>query len=157
MTQSSDQINGLDTTNGEAANAQPRTDRDLQRSALRDLVELATECAATEAEIESRLVTTIADAEREFAQTSTSLSQRVESLRQQIQKKHAERLGQANEQFEYESRAVGETDHAARSKVAAEFESAEQEVKQKLAQAIWLAESVAEATQIQVRKDQGKA
>ncbi|MBC8106027.1 MAG: hypothetical protein H7Z14_05515, partial [Anaerolineae bacterium] len=157
MTQSSDQINAVDATNDESAKAQPRTDRDLQRSALRDLVELATECAATETEIESRLVTTVADAERDFAQTSRSLSQKVESLRQQIQVKHAARLAEANEQFAYESRAVGETDHAARSRVAAEFESAEQEVKQKLDQAIWLAESVAEATQIQVRKEQAKA
>ncbi|CAN5637965.1 hypothetical protein BH09PLA1_BH09PLA1_08740 [soil metagenome] len=157
MTQSSEQVNGVESTGEPTAGARPRTDRDLQRSALRELVELATECAAAESEIESRLVSTIAAAEHELAQTSTSLSQKLESLRQQIQKKHAERLAEANAQFEYEGRSVSETDQSARSRVAAEFESAEQEVKQKLDQAVWLAESVCEATQIQIRKEQAKA
>src|SRR5688500_4029773 len=98
MTQSSEELNGVETTAGEAAQAKPRTDRDLQRSALRDLVELATDCAATEAEIETRLSTTLEGAERALAQTSSTLSLRFDSMRQQVQKKHAERIAEAQAQ-----------------------------------------------------------
>src|SRR4051812_9396384 len=151
MTQSSEEIkNDIAAPNAPASNT--RTDRDLQRSALRDLVDLATECAATETQVENTLAASIAAAETELQQTSSTLSLRHDSLRQQVQQKYDERLGEGQSQFDYDRSAIGQTDQSLRSRVAADYESQQQEAKQKLDQAIWLAESVFEGTQVQVRK-----
>src|SRR3954449_2210607 len=157
MTQSSEQIDAQAAANDAAGQPRRRTDRDLQRQALRDLVDLATGCAAAEAQIENRLRDETAAADRELEQTSRDLSQKLETIRQQVTKKHEDRVAEAMAQFEFDTRAMREADQSNRSRIAAEHETNEQQIKQKLDQAVWLAESVFEATQIQVRKENGKA
>jgi hypothetical protein len=156
MTQGS-QTQDTERNGGELSVSTGRTDRDLQRSALRELVALATGCAATEAEVEAHRQRETADAEQELIHADTTLAERHDELRRQVQEKYDQRLSEALAQFDFEARGIKESFEQARSRVAGEFETAEQEVRQKLDQAVWLAESVFEAAQIQVRKDTGKA
>src|SRR3954467_13159143 len=132
MTQSSEQIDAQAAANDAAGQPRRRTDRDLQRQALRDLVDLATGCAAAEAQIENRLRDETAAADRELEQTSRDLSQKLETIRQQVTKKHEDRVAEAMAQFEFDTRAMREADQSNRSRIAAEHETNEQQIKQKL-------------------------
>src|SRR4051812_26755716 len=95
-----------------------RTDRDTQRSALRDLVDLATDCAATETEIESRLAAVIAASASDLERARAEIQQKFESLRSAAQQKYDERLAAAQGQFDYERSSISQTDHQQRSRVA---------------------------------------
>ena len=133
------------------------TDRDLQRSALRDLVDLATSCATEEVQIETRYRDELAAAEKELSDTRVELANKLDALRHSVQQKHDERVAEAESQLDYDGRQLKESDLASRSRIAAEYEASEGGIRQKLDQAVWLAESVFEATQIQCGKDSDKA
>ncbi len=133
------------------------TDRDLQRAALRDLVNLANDCAAAEAQMTAHRDEAKTAAEMQIQKTQAELSERARAMRDQIDAKHVDRAADARMKFEAEARGLKDTDHSARSRYVAEHESSEAELKHKLEQAVWLAESMFEATQLQVRKDSGKA
>src|SRR4051812_18517509 len=70
------------------ARSERRTDRDLQRAALRDLVALASECAKTEAEIEQRHKTEIEESNLKLDKTLFVTEQRGEHLKDQVRQKH---------------------------------------------------------------------
>jgi hypothetical protein len=61
-----------------------QSDRDVQRSALRDLVALSAESAATEQEIEKRHRAQLQAAERQLENALTEIEQRFEQQKQQL-------------------------------------------------------------------------
>ena len=69
-----------------------RTDRDLQRAALRDLVALASECAKTETDIEQRHKTEIEASNTKLDKALFVTEQRAEHLKEQVRQKHVDHV-----------------------------------------------------------------
>src|SRR4051812_13770195 len=130
---------------------------DLQRSALRDLVALATESATTESEIERTFQTSAAQEAKDFDKATWTLRQRYESAKEQVRRKSAEALAKVNEAYKAGATAA-EADTVPRvQKIDRDHESLEQALSEKLNQAIWLAESVFDVSQNQAREGYKKA
>ncbi len=130
--------------------------RDLQRAALRDLVALATECATTEDEIERRYKAATESANQEGQRGKFSIQQRWTAAEEQLRQKHQDRLQKADAQFKVDHSALRQADATLRARVDHEHSKVEQEVKEKFDQARWLAESVFESAQNQLRVEQRK-
>src|SRR5688500_20262567 len=75
------------------------TERDLQRSALRDLVALATECAARENEIEQALERATTSASRAHEQAVEKIELRTEGAKQEVTERHAEQAAKVSAQY----------------------------------------------------------
>src|SRR2546423_6453431 len=71
-----------------------RSPLDLQRSALRDLVALATESATTESLIEHTFQTSAQQAREDHEKATWTLRQRYESAKDQVRNKHREAMAQ---------------------------------------------------------------
>src|SRR5688500_12757255 len=85
---------------GAPAAASDISPRDVQRSALHDLVKLATDSAATESQIERQLHAELDAAGKEFERQSKSLDDRFKKLQQEIRQQHQEKLTAAEELYE---------------------------------------------------------
>ncbi|HEX3358576.1 MAG TPA: hypothetical protein VHS31_16495, partial [Tepidisphaeraceae bacterium] len=136
--------------------AEKRSDRDLQRSALRDLVTLVGECQKTEIEIEQKHRVEQEEAKKKLEVSLSNIEHRLKNLQNQVGEKlavHTERIGK---EFEAKIKQFKETDVAMRDRMAADYEKSERELKQKLQQATWLADSVLEAAQAQLRDESNK-
>jgi hypothetical protein len=131
--------------------------RDRQRQALRDLVRLATESASAEAAIEAEYAAAIRDADEKHERALWSLDQRAETQRSQWLDKHAERVAFAQDQYDQKLKAVRLADRQARQKIGVDHQTSTGEAKAKLDQGVWLADSVLEATQNQLRAESRKA
>jgi hypothetical protein len=146
------------TSQTTAAPAAPiATGRDVQRLALRDLVTLSNQCASTEAHVEQEHDQSLNRIEREFEETSAELQRRHAAARETIDREHHDRLAQLQAKFTEQSAALAAADRAARQRAAHDFDSIDQDAKSKLQQAVWLADSVLEATQNQTRADAKKS
>ncbi len=136
----------------------PATDRDLQRAALRDLVALASECAATESQIEQKHQSEQQAAQQKLDKTLSTTEQRLQNVRQQIQQKYHDHLGKIGDAFQRELAQHKEMPMLPRTfRYRQDFEKVDNEIKQKLQQATWLADSVLEATLNQLRDESNKA
>ena len=127
--------------------------RDVQRDALRDLVSLATECAATETQIEQQYATSIEQAEKEFEKSKRSIAQRRAATEESTAQTHRQRSAQIDAEFEAGAAAIKESHVQARHGIDRDHEPAERKTKLELEQAIWLADSVLEVAQNQVRQE----
>jgi DNA segregation ATPase FtsK/SpoIIIE-like protein len=123
------------------------TQRDVQRTALRDLVALATESAATETEIEQRFQLASEEAEKELQTTRWAAEQRAKSAKDAARQKHQERLAQLEAKYLADAAALKKRGESARRKVAADHDPQQHQLKEKYDQAVWLADSVLESTQ----------
>ncbi|HEY8665500.1 MAG TPA: hypothetical protein VIL86_02490, partial [Tepidisphaeraceae bacterium] len=132
------------------------TDRDLQRSALRDLVLLSTESAAMESEIERRLQAALEEGKKDLQKMLWQVEDRYKALLTTIQQRYSERVARIDQQFQQEQAKLKEMDSHARQEIEQDHEQVERDVKQKFDQASWLAESVLEATQNGIREDAKK-
>lgn len=142
-----------DQSSGQAEVKTPtRNERDAQRGALRDLVLLSTQCTAAETEIERRYKSEAEEAEKEFTKTNQDIEHRQSALIEKVQQKYEERTAKITAQFESESATVKTADASARQRIEHDQRTLERDVKQKYEQAAWLADSVLEATQIQLRE-----
>jgi hypothetical protein len=131
--------------------------RDAQRNALRDLVALSAESAATEAEIEERHRTQIDRARRQLEKQLAEIEQRVETARQETLTEYDQRATVIAEQSQRAMAELKAHDSAMRQRTEGENEAVVTELKSNLQQAVWLAESVYEGTQAQLAKDYKKA
>jgi DNA segregation ATPase FtsK/SpoIIIE, S-DNA-T family len=131
--------------------------RDRQRTALRELVRLATESAAAEAAIEAEYAQLKAEAQEKHERSLWSLDQRAESQRGQIVEKHTERTAAAREQKTAAEQQARAADKQLRAKVAGEYQQSASEIRKKLDHAIWLADSMLEGTQAKLKQDGKKA
>ncbi|HSZ54487.1 MAG TPA: hypothetical protein VK797_02420, partial [Tepidisphaeraceae bacterium] len=130
--------------------------RDVQRDALHDLVELATDCAATEAQIEQQFRSSTEQAEREFEKTRHGLAGRHAALKQEAIENHNRRMSQLHEQFMAQIAAAKEYHAEARDKIERDHEPIDRSTQQQLEQAIWLADSVLEVAQNRSDEDAKK-
>lgn len=138
-----------DPANGDAI---PPTARDIQRSALNDLVLLSRECSTFEAELESRHTTGIEDAKTKYERQNRDFDYRLESLKRQIDERVEEKAVQIRQQFDQEVAKLNQLQAQKRSKVVSEYDSAKNELKNRLNQASWLADSVLEAAELQANQ-----
>ena len=143
-----------------AATAPPPSaaaDHDAARAALRDLVALAAECAAREAEVAQAHRAALEQAEKELGRSRSNVDLRFRGVREEIQTKTQARVEQINQQFQAELAELKASDAQRRRTVLDEYERATADVNQKVQQAVWLAESMFEAQQNALIAEEGKA
>jgi DNA segregation ATPase FtsK/SpoIIIE-like protein len=130
--------------------------RDVQRDALRDLVALATESAATEARIEEQYRSATEGATKELEKSAAEMTARFAELVASVRQKDVERRGEIESRY---ASNVEEAEHAheqARRKIDREYNPIERKTRQQLEHAIWLADSVLEVAQNQIREENKK-
>src|SRR5450432_3995769 len=71
-----------------------KTERDLQRGALQELVELTARCAGLEIEIDRKFAESIAANETKDQRAHADLQRQLKNLQEQLTRKHAEILNQ---------------------------------------------------------------
>src|SRR3954451_18065286 len=134
-----------------------RTDRDLQRAALGDLVTLSAECTVIERRVEQDHLVAVQGEDRRHQKVVADLDERYKSDTANARLRHTERVAAARGQFDQDFAALKLWDQVGRDKADAEHNTAEKGVKEKLQQATWLAESVFEAATISVRDELRKS
>jgi S-DNA-T family DNA segregation ATPase FtsK/SpoIIIE len=137
-------------SNGSAA-GEPPTHRDRQREALRELVELATQCAAEESEIDRRRQTELDTAKRQLDKGALLLQQRQQSEANQLAQQHQGAAGAVEAKLQTDSASLKTAEQNSRQKIEAGHAPIVRKVKEKLNQDVWLAESVFEVSQNQVK------
>jgi hypothetical protein len=127
----------------------PRTDRDVQRGALRDLVALASECASAESDIEREYRTSTEQAKKDFADRNFALEQRHIQQQEEARQNHKARLADLAARYKSERNKIALADKTARQKLDAEKQSIDEKLKKKYDDAVWLADSVLESANAQ--------
>jgi ABC-type multidrug transport system fused ATPase/permease subunit len=130
--------------------------RDVQRDALRDLVALASDCAATEARIEQQYRSSTESATKELEKSRFNTTGRFVELVETAKLKHQQRLAEIQAQHVTQVAETKEGHQQARRKIDREFDPVERKTKQQLDHAIWLADSVLEVAQNQIREENKK-
>jgi hypothetical protein len=127
-----------------AASAGPRTGRDVQRGALRDLIGLAADCATSETEIETEYRSSKEQAARAFGDRNFEIDQRHRQQQDETNQKHQTRLEELASQYKAEKNKIAAADKSGRQKIENERQSIEEKLKGKYDHAVWLADSVLE-------------
>jgi DNA segregation ATPase FtsK/SpoIIIE, S-DNA-T family len=130
--------------------------RDVQRDALRDLVALASDCAATEARIEQQFQNGTEGAARELEQSRRAIAERFAGLTEAAKQQYAQRKAQIESLIASQLEEARRGHEEARRKIEREHEPIEQKTRKQLEHAVWLADSVLEVAQNQVREENKK-
>jgi hypothetical protein len=130
--------------------AEGGTDRDSQRGALRDLIALSTESAATESDIEREHRTSTEQAQRAFGDTNFQIEDRTKKLTAEVNQKQQDRLEELAGQYKAQRAKITAADRAARQKFEGEKQSIDEKAKHKYSDAVWLADSVLESASGQI-------
>ncbi|MDB5300527.1 MAG: hypothetical protein JWO87_2190, partial [Phycisphaerales bacterium] len=131
----------------------PATDRDIQRATLRDLVALATECAATESEIERRYRAEVEEEKKKFQRLNWDIDNRIGVARDGVRQAREQAVAGVVAKFQADADHLHSEVEEARRKVVSKNDLLRQEVKKKYDHAVWLAESVLENTQNGIAAD----
>ena len=102
----------------EEASNEPKTHRDLQRGALQELVELVTECAAHEAEVEKQLQSSLSEAQGSGQKKLTDAERKYKSLQEQVANKVQEKQSQIEARYQQSTAALKSSDHTLRIRAA---------------------------------------
>lgn len=149
------------TTDADAWNPSPEdvagTVQDLQRAALRDLVALCSECAAREVGIEDRRRAALEACETECAAATAEIERRRAEYQQDLERKHDDWLARIAAQHAADMNTLTTTEKTSLQQLELEHSTTLKEVKQKYTQAAWLAETVFEATQNQLKAEAKQA
>ncbi|HEU0076146.1 MAG TPA: hypothetical protein VFQ76_00775, partial [Longimicrobiaceae bacterium] len=132
-------------------------ERDSQRRALRELVELSTQCAADEEAIEKKHSTDLAAEAQSFERLNWAAEQRSKQQEEGIVAKAAERVTKIGGQYDAETGSIREAHEQSKRKVQGEHNPVESGIKKKYEEAVWLADAELEARQNQVRLEQKTA
>ncbi|HEY0009541.1 MAG TPA: hypothetical protein VGB55_12515, partial [Tepidisphaeraceae bacterium] len=129
------------------------TAREVQRTALRDLLLLSRELSTSEVELEARHRVALEEASKKFDRQHREVQYRIDAIRKQIDEKFETRLmdGQNRRRQELSRLAALQTQR--RGKVTAEYEQVKKDLKKRYDQAAWLADSVLEAAEVQASLD----
>jgi ABC-type multidrug transport system fused ATPase/permease subunit len=125
-----------------------RTDRDLQRAALTDLIALAADCSAAESEREHR--SSLEQASLQFNDRTFTIDEHHKKSTEEANQKHQSRLADLSRQYKAEQAKILAADRAARQKIESDKLAIDESLKRKYDQAVWLADSVAEVTANQI-------
>ncbi|MEZ0268458.1 MAG: FtsK/SpoIIIE domain-containing protein [Phycisphaerae bacterium] len=149
--------------NGQAAPAVPTlkdkgpSEREQQRAALRELVELSTQCAAEERQIEEARAAELAKEAKDHERSVWGADERAKNAEGQVREKHAERTGRIKAEYGQSTAVARDADAKGKKKVQLDFGPQEAKVKKAYDEAVWLADAELEARQAQVRVEQRKA
>lgn len=133
------------------------SDRDVQRKALKDLVELSASCSTEEGQIEQLHQHELAAEAQAYERANWAAEQRAKGVEEGIKQKYEERAGRVESQFEVDTASFREADQKARRRIQAEHAPIESDIKKKYEEAVWLADAELEARQNQIRVEQRKA
>ena len=129
------------------------TIRDVQRTALADLLELSAECQRTEAELESRHRQTQADAEATLKRSLSDNAHRLAQGTKQTEQQAADAAVKLETEYKTQQIRIKQN-HAERQKVAlAAYEAGKADIKKKFDHATWLADSVLEAAEVKAKSE----
>src|SRR3954471_14047865 len=123
-------------------------ERDLQRAALRALVELCERCAAREQQIEQQHGAALEAANKEIDRGNWGIEERFKNQLDAIKQKYEGRIAEAEAQYKKDRDAVKQPDTRARHHHDHEKAAIDRDVKKSFEQAAWRAESVFDAAQI---------
>jgi hypothetical protein len=132
-------------------------DGDVQRSALRDLVALCADAAATETETDRLHTSQHATAQKELQRALAEIEQSHDAQKQTVLDEYDARIAKVDAEHATGLAQVKSQESTARQRLEYENDSVDQDIRSKLQQSIWLAESVFEATQNQIAKEYRKA
>ena len=127
--------------------------RDVQREALRDLVALASDCAAAEARIEQEYRSSTEQADKELEKAQWQTGEQYAGLLESARQEHERRLAEIEAQYESRLVAAREEHERRRRRIDAEHEPVEHKTRQQFDHAVWLADSVLEVAQNQRRQE----
>ena len=122
----------------------PRTGRDVQRGALRDLISLAADVAASESEVEREYRTAKDRSSKGFGDRNIDVTQQHQKDHEELIQKHQDRLAELTAQYKSQRNKIAIADKAGKQKIEGERHSIEEKLKAKYDQAAWLADSVLE-------------
>src|SRR5437867_7349818 len=131
----------------------PAAERDLQRAALRALVELCERCAAREQQIEQQHSAAIEAAHKELDRTNWGIEERFKNQQDAIRQKYETRIATAEERYQKDFEALKHSDSHARQRLDHEKNGIDRDIKKSFEQAAWLAESVFDAAQIGIAEE----
>jgi S-DNA-T family DNA segregation ATPase FtsK/SpoIIIE len=123
----------------------PKTDRDIQRGALRDLVALAAESATAESEIEREYRTSQEQAKKDYSDRTFSLDQRHVQAQAESKQKLQSQLSSIEAAYKSEKNKLAVADKANQQKLDAEKRAIDAKLKKKYDDSVWLADSVLES------------
>src|SRR5579872_201763 len=113
----------------EEAADQPKTHRDLQRGALQELVDLVSECATLEGQIETELQSTLSEAQGTGQRQLSDSERKYKTLQDQITSKVGDRKGQIDARYEQAIASLKVNEQNIRNRVRMDFDLAQQQIK----------------------------
>ena len=126
--------------------------RQVQREALRDLLSLASQCAATENEIEQQYQQSLATAKESLQKQKEALAWRFRSQSEVAKADYNRDLAGLTAEYDQRCAHLKQSCDEAFAKIKWEFSASEKDNRQKIQEAKWLAEGDFEAAQIKVRE-----
>ncbi|HSV13241.1 MAG TPA: FtsK/SpoIIIE domain-containing protein [Tepidisphaeraceae bacterium] len=138
---------------GAAPPATAETDRDIQRSALRDLIALSTESASTEADIEREHRTSLEKEKQTFSDRDFQINEQHKQHVADANQQNQDRLNELASQYQAERNKIVSADKAFRQKIESEKSAIDDRLKQKYDQAVWEADSVNEMASQKIAAD----
>jgi len=133
------------------------SEREMQRAALRELVELSTQVAAEERTIEEEHKLEVQRQAKDHERQVWGAEERAKNSETAVREKYAERVDRVKAEFSTTTASVREADAKAKKKVQLDFGPQEAKIKKQYDEAVWLADAELEARQDQVRLEQRKA
>jgi S-DNA-T family DNA segregation ATPase FtsK/SpoIIIE len=131
----------------------PSAERDLQRAALRALVELCERCAAQESQIEQQHIATLESTNKELERNTWGIEERFKNQQDGIRQKYEGRIETAESKYKTDFDALKHADSLARQRLDHEKNAIDRDVKKGFEQAAWLAESVFDAAHIGIEEE----
>ncbi len=131
-------------------NPAPRTDRDLQRAALTDLIALASDCATAESEIEREYRSSLEKAAQSLNDHTFEIDEHHKRITAETNQKYESRQAELTRQYQAERTKIASADRAFRQKLESDKLAMDEALKKKYDQSVWLADSVAEVSANQI-------
>ena len=122
--------------------------RDVQRTALADLLQLSKECSAHEAELEAKHQQSQADSRVKLDKSVLAVEHRLETLHKQTESAAADAAARLQAEYQHELRKIRDSAAHRRTVANAAYDASKADVKKKFDHATWLADSVLEAAEV---------
>lgn len=130
-----------------------KSTRDIQRTALRDLVALARQCAARDHEIEKINASGTESARRAFDTTAAEIEKRYAKQREELEDRALGARRRVEDQFVSETNGLKANHEQTIQKIEFDHDSLEQNLKKQFNHSLWVADSIFDGAQHQIRED----
>ncbi len=127
--------------------------RDQQRAALRDLLALTTECAATEEQIERQYRLSNDQAKKELESQRIEIESRYAQILEKHTQEHQHRLKKIIADYEAQAAQSAEDYAQVQARIKWEHNDAERKVRNQIEEAKWLSEGEVETARNQIRAE----